>query len=70
MSDQPVARPLPTQDNTTQKDADKHPCLERDSNPRDSVRAFKAQASNCAATGSAIKYLHDVNSSNIVHVTK
>jgi hypothetical protein len=33
-SDQPVARPLPTQDNTTQKDADKHPCLERDSNPR------------------------------------
>jgi hypothetical protein len=27
-SDQPVARPLPTQDNTTQKDADKHPCLE------------------------------------------
>jgi hypothetical protein len=25
---------LPTQDNTTQKDADKHPCLERDSNPR------------------------------------
>jgi hypothetical protein len=34
MSDQPVARPLPTQDNITQKDADKHPCLERDSNPR------------------------------------
>jgi hypothetical protein len=33
-SDQPVARPLPTQDNTTQKDADRHPCLERDSNPR------------------------------------
>jgi hypothetical protein len=34
MSDQPVARPLPTQDNTTQKDADKHPCFEWDSNPR------------------------------------
>jgi hypothetical protein len=33
-SDQPVARPLPTQNNATQKDADKHPCLERDSNPR------------------------------------
>jgi hypothetical protein len=33
-SDQPVARPLPTQDNATQKDADKHPCVERDSNPR------------------------------------
>jgi hypothetical protein len=31
---QPVARPLPTQDNTTQKDEDKHPCLERDSKPR------------------------------------
>jgi hypothetical protein len=25
---------LPAQDNTTQKDADKHPCLERDSNSR------------------------------------
>jgi hypothetical protein len=34
MSDQPVARPLRTHDNTTQKDTDKHPCLERDSNPR------------------------------------
>jgi hypothetical protein len=30
MSDQPVARPLPAQDNTTQKDEDKQPCLERD----------------------------------------
>jgi hypothetical protein len=28
------ARPLPTQDSTTQKDKDKHPCLKRDSNPR------------------------------------
>jgi hypothetical protein len=34
MSDQPVARPLPTQNNSAQTDADKHPCLERDSNPR------------------------------------
>jgi hypothetical protein len=33
---------LPTQDNTTQKDEDKHPCLKRDSNPRSSVRALKA----------------------------
>jgi hypothetical protein len=33
-NDQPVARPLPTQGNTTQKHKDKHPCLERDSNPR------------------------------------
>jgi len=32
--DQPDARPLPTQDNTTQKNVDTHPCLERDSNPR------------------------------------
>jgi hypothetical protein len=29
-SDQPVARPQPTQDNTTQKYEDKHPCLKRD----------------------------------------
>jgi hypothetical protein len=34
MSDQPVSRPLPTQDSTTQKNEDRHPCLERDSNPR------------------------------------
>jgi hypothetical protein len=30
----PSQMPLSTQDNTTQKDADKHPCLEKDSNPR------------------------------------
>jgi hypothetical protein len=33
-NDQPIARPLPTPDNTTQNDADKHPCLERDLNPQ------------------------------------
>jgi hypothetical protein len=54
MSDQLVARPLPTQDNTTKTDEDKHPCLKRDSNPRYSVRAIKARASDRAATGSAI----------------
>jgi hypothetical protein len=32
--DQPDARPLPTQDNITQKKEDTHPCFERDSNPR------------------------------------
>jgi hypothetical protein len=30
---QPGARPLPTQDNKTQKNADTHPCPKRDSNP-------------------------------------
>jgi hypothetical protein len=34
MEDQPDARPLPTQDGTTQQDKDKHPCLKPDSNPR------------------------------------
>jgi len=34
MGDRPIARPLPTQDSTTQDKADIHPCLERDSNPR------------------------------------
>jgi hypothetical protein len=32
--DQPVARPLPTHDLTNRINADKHPCLEWDSNPR------------------------------------
>jgi hypothetical protein len=32
--DQPFARPLPIQDNTTQKNAYTHPYFERDSNPR------------------------------------
>jgi hypothetical protein len=32
--DQPDARPLHLQDSTTQKGEDKHPCFERDSNPR------------------------------------
>jgi hypothetical protein len=31
--DQPVARSLPTQDKTTQKNADTHPCFDQDSNP-------------------------------------
>jgi hypothetical protein len=34
MGDQPVARPLSTQDNKTQNNGDRHPCLEWDSNPR------------------------------------
>jgi hypothetical protein len=33
MGDQTIARLLPTQDSTAQKNADTHPCLERDSNP-------------------------------------
>jgi hypothetical protein len=32
LGDQPHARPLPTQDNTTQKPADTHPCPKQDSN--------------------------------------
>jgi hypothetical protein len=32
--DQPDARPVPTQDNTTQKHTDTHPCLKQDSNLR------------------------------------
>jgi hypothetical protein len=51
MSDQLVASPLSTQDNTTQKDENKHPCLKRDSKPRSSVRAIKDRA----AAGSASK---------------
>jgi len=34
MGDQPNARPLPTQDNTTQKNEDLQPCLERNTNPQ------------------------------------
>jgi hypothetical protein len=32
---------------------DEHACPERNSNPRSSVRAFKARPSDCVATGSA-----------------
>jgi hypothetical protein len=31
--DRPIARPLRTQNSITQKNADKYPCLDRDSNP-------------------------------------
>jgi len=34
MGDRPDARPLPTQDNTTHRNADTHPCPEQDSNLR------------------------------------
>jgi hypothetical protein len=34
MSDQSAVRPARTQDNTTQKDENKYPCLKRDSKSR------------------------------------
>jgi hypothetical protein len=34
LGDRPVARPVRTQDSTTQKDADIRPCLKRDPNPQ------------------------------------
>jgi hypothetical protein len=37
MGEQPVARPLPTQDNRYRINADKHPRLERDLDPRSRV---------------------------------
>jgi hypothetical protein len=57
MSDQLIAKPLPSQDNTTWTDEDKHPCLKQDSNPRSSVQALKASTSDCMATGSAVDRL-------------
>jgi hypothetical protein len=48
------ARPLHTQDNTTQKGKDRHSCLKRDSNPRSHVQATKAYASDRAATRTGI----------------
>jgi hypothetical protein len=41
--DRPIARPLPTQDNTTQKNADTHPSLERDSNSRSQCSSDRRQ---------------------------
>jgi hypothetical protein len=41
--DQPVARSLPTQDSTTQKNADTHPCLQLDSNPRSQYSSGRRQ---------------------------
>jgi len=32
--DRPITRTIPTQDSTTQKNEDIHPCLEWDSNPQ------------------------------------
>jgi len=42
-ADQPNARPLPTQDSTTQKKADKYQCLELDSNQRSQHSRGKRQ---------------------------
>jgi hypothetical protein len=41
--DQPDARPLPTRDNTTQKNADSHPCLKQDSNLRSQCSSARRQ---------------------------
>jgi hypothetical protein len=54
MSDQLVARSLPSQENITQKDKDKHPCPKWDLNPLSSVQALKTRASDGTATGLVI----------------
>jgi hypothetical protein len=41
--DRPVARPLPTQDSTIQRNADTYPCLKRDSNPRSQCSSGRKQ---------------------------
>jgi hypothetical protein len=41
--DQPDAKPLPTQDNTTQENADTHPCLEQDSKSRSQCSSGRRQ---------------------------
>jgi hypothetical protein len=41
--DRPDARPLPTQDNTTQKNADTHPCPEQNSNSQYKCSGFRRQ---------------------------
>jgi hypothetical protein len=41
--DQPNARPLPTQDNTTQKHADTHPCPKKDLNLRSQCSSDRRQ---------------------------
>jgi hypothetical protein len=48
---------------TTQhrKTKDKHPCPERDSNQRSSVRALKSHVSDRAAAGSAIYLITSIN---------
>jgi len=41
--DQPGARPLPIQDNTTQKNPDTHSCPERNSSPRSQCSGCRRQ---------------------------
>jgi hypothetical protein len=54
--DQPDARPPPTQDNTTEKYGDTHPCLKRDSNSR-SERASAATKTDSYLTNKWKKQL-------------
>jgi hypothetical protein len=53
--DRPVTKPLPTQDSTTQKNADTHPCLERDSKLRLVFQRSKTvRATDHAAIGTGL----------------
>jgi hypothetical protein len=57
--DQPEARPLPTQDNTTQKNADTHACFNWDSNPRS--QCSSGRSSTCLRpldNWDQLKYTH------------
>jgi hypothetical protein len=49
VGDQSSAMPLPTQDNTTQKDADKHPCPKQYSNLRSQCSSGRRQVLSSAA---------------------
>jgi hypothetical protein len=53
--DQPDIRPLPTQDNTTQKHADTHPCPKQDSNLRSQCGKVKYQHKFNHKTATVIK---------------
>jgi hypothetical protein len=68
--DQPNARPLPTQDNTTQKNADTHPRSERDLNTWSQVfqRSKTVRTLDCAATGTGCYFLLTVKLQNTMKV--
>jgi hypothetical protein len=65
MSDQPVTRPLPTQNSTIQKNMGKHTCLKQDSNPRFCVYMLNTHAPDCTAAviGSCALYSNKIDKS-------
>jgi hypothetical protein len=69
--DQPVARPLPAHRTAQRINANRHPCLKRDSNPRSQGSSGRRQFLERGVNSSQGRYLHNhrINAHTNIHAS-